>query len=172
MNLIVILSVVTGGTALVLCIGASIMSWLDRIPEGRRNLKWLMRSACGAFAIIGAVFTVGWLLEWPYQADKRSIDRVYINFRSALEKRNFGSAYEHMSPDYREANPISEFKAQFRSLGTTPEPLEPGRWLDVSGRRASLFPGSDHWPMSGLVYKFIKIGSHWYFTGETDRFLD
>lgn len=172
LNFIMVSGVLISAIALFLCFGASLMTLLDRIPKHRETGTWFARALCGSFAIVGLVSSAVWLFGLRYEADKNSIDLLYMTFQSALQKDRYQSAYSLMSPDYRKANSIAEFQARFSRSAADIRSLEPGRYLSVSGRTASLFPGSDHAPMSGLIYKFTKVGTQWYFTGETDLSLD
>ena len=72
----------------------------------------------------------------------------------------FDQAYLMMSHEYREAKSVDDFIEEF-SFVPGYNPL-PGRYLRINGTRATYHPGNDHWPMSGPIYDWVKIGEEWY----------
>ena len=158
-------------------IGAQI--FLDRVGMWRRRVEgkygrmktvacWL----CGALTVVGFVSLMSWGIGFRQRRDKRMIDTVYLNFHTALHDKDLATAYACMSPDYRKMHTLEEFSKSFEDHGVRWLALEPGRYLKVRGPTAELHPGSDHFPMSGPVYEFVKIGDEWYLTGEYIWSLD
>ena len=141
-------------------------------PTWKSRVGRVVRVVIAAFAVIGVLCATAWLYEFPHRYDMRRIDAVYMDFHMALHDSNYDSAYCCMSPEYRQAHSLAQFKERFGGMGERWLALEPGRYLSVRGRTARLHPGSDHWPMSGPIYEFVKVGDDWYLTGNYEISVD
>ncbi len=148
----------------------------DNTAHSRPTWKYpgrhVLRVFIAAFAAVGALYATVWLYEFPHRCDMRRIDTVYMDFHMALHDKDYDSAYSCMSPEYRQAHSLAQFKERFGEMGERWLALEPGRYLRVRGRAARLHPGSDHWPMSGPIYEFVKVGDDWYLTGNYELSVD
>lgn len=130
------------------------------------------------YAFIGLMVALAFVFsEYENHQEKLAITDVCTQFDLAVAHRDYETAYEFMSPDYRQTHSLAQFIG-----GEFGEGIAVGRrvtceyphtrvtvvLLHPKAREASV----THTPMGSLIMEILleKVGDRWYFTGEIRHF--
>ena len=104
------------------------------------------------------------------RAEKEVADR-YVALQQAIAAKQYERAYECMSRQYRADHTVQEFIAEWDDRLF---PLGSGASISVSHSSASVYPMSVGFfeLMNGEVFWLTKEDGQWFFTGETDWYID
>ncbi len=134
-----------------------------RLPLRQFSLRTLLL-VVACLGILSALYGA-------HRVKQRALEERYTQFFLARSTSDVQTAYELMSPGYREAHTLSDFAKEpgFDDLEATGYPS--AHWF---GGRASVY--AYHPPAFGLysgpVHYWHFIDGDWYFTGQADYFLD
>jgi hypothetical protein len=111
-----------------------------------------------------------------YRADIKVIETRYTEFYDSYRDKNYETAFNYMSPEYRQSHTIEEFIYDFDFLtGGDWLRLKSGRSLRISDDKAKLYP-RNQWAVpflwAGPEYSLVKIDGEWYLTGEYIWYYD
>ena len=122
----------------------------------------VLSAAIALLIILGILaFTI---FERNREQEQLAIMEVCQQLDNAIARKDYGAAYELMSPSYRQMHSLEEFKDEVRYKRCT----EPGKRPVAHyflGREASIV---NH-PYGSLMTMIVleKVNGRWYFTGET-----
>jgi hypothetical protein len=129
------------------------------------------------------IILAGFALRDWYQNHQLSlaIGYQFSQFCSAIEEGKHKAAYRHMSPEYRQANSLDQFKADknlqdglYYNIEAWGCELSPGHRVEVSVSSAVLY--SERYPFmelyGGPAYELVKVDWAWWFTGKSIWYTD
>ena len=134
----------------------------------RTNAKSRVRQV---YAITGLLIVSAFIFSWYeiYRA-KLLIKNVCTQFDQAIEQRDYETAYEFMSPSYRQTHTIARFIEDDSWFWRNYEPCNKDYIVEVyiGAREAGIVP----YPRASLIHKIIleQANGKWYFTGESRYF--
>lgn len=130
------------------------------------------------YAIVGLLVAVTFVLtEYNYQQEKLTIRDVCNQFDFAIELKDYETAYELMSPNYRQTHSLAQFIAGEGSTLKCGYPYNRPEFsknvrillLHSNAREASVI----HTPFGSLNQEIIleQVDNKWYLTGEIRHFI-
>jgi len=134
---------------------------------------------CSLLGVVGLVF--GSLLYYQNRQNEAAIKARYLQFCPAVYNHWYKEAYTYMTPEYRRTHTLNEFVLDeelkfglYNDIDIWGCSLDPKYSIDVSGNQATVWPGRNvfmEW-YGGPSYEMEQVDGEWYFTGESEWYVD
>lgn len=125
------------------------------------------------YAIIGLLVAFAFVFaEYKHHQEQMAIRDVCTQFDSTVRRRDYETAYELMSPNYRQTHSSAQFMEDYGRRITCEQRSKSVRVVLIHprARKASVI----RTPFGSLNTEIFleKVGDNWYFTGKTGGFQD
>ncbi len=137
----------------------------------------LGRILLGVSVLITIYQFYSWALFFIQKPDKDKIDYTYIRFHESIVQKDYETAYDYMTLEYRNDHSLQDFQENFVERYPFP-PLIPNRLISIFGNNAVLSPYYDNDPLflpniiNPINLHWKKIDNEWYLTGQASLTLD
>jgi 4-amino-4-deoxy-L-arabinose transferase-like glycosyltransferase len=134
------------------------------------------------YSLLGVIVLVfGSLSYYQNRQNEAAIEARYLRFCPAVYNHWYKEAYTYMTPEYRRTHTLNEFvldeelkSGLYNDIDLWGCSLDPKYSIDVSGNQAIVWPGHNafmEW-YGGPSYELERIDGEWYFTGESEWYVD